>query len=158
MPADSYIKAVENLIAGLTAGNFPGSAVPAVYFDEAPQANPAGTAQQRAPYIVLEDDGSTYRWDFEDNAIAEGGFTLKCYARTLADADAMLKAVMFNGQNPNQRAGLAMATLSFNAPLYPMAVRPTKGRRGYAGPDYQGHRVHVAEQAFECVVELRGTG
>lgn len=161
MPADSVIKAVENLIAGLTAANFPALAVPPVWLDEAPQQGTTGS-QQHPPYIIISDANATDPgWDLETNAVTPGQFTLTAYSRSLGDADAIMKAVLWNGVAPNLRAGLAFATLSLNPPLYAMsgAVTPTKNRSKYAGfLDYEGKRVHQVEQDFEYEVQLRGTG
>lgn len=160
MAADSVLKAVENLIAGLTAASFPSSTIPPVWFDEAPQQGTTGT-QQHPPYIILEDGGGEPGWDYETNAVSRGKFTLTVYDRSLGTCDSIMKAVLWNGQNPNLRQGLAFATLDVNPPLYAMAgaVTPTRDQHSYAGYlDYEGKRVHRYSQDFEYEVMIRGTG
>lgn len=157
MAADSYIKAVEDLIAGLTPTLFPGNVVPPIWFDEAPQQTGAG-AQQHTPYIILRDGGGTAQWDEAVNAYTPSTFTLEVYDRSLGVCDSIMKAILWNGQNPNLKLGLAFATLSLNAPLYSIVVMPTTDQHSYAGVDYQGQRVHKYAQSFDVTVGLRGTG
>lgn len=160
MVADSVIKAVENLIAGLNPVNFPGGVLPPVFFDEAPQEGATG-AQQRPPYVIISDKGSTSQWDMETNAIdIPSSFSLEVYAVSLGDCDLIMKAIMWNGANPNQRLGLAFATLDLNPPLYAMpgGVIPTTDQHNYAGLNYQAKRVHKYVQNFQVQSYLRGTG
>jgi hypothetical protein len=160
MPADSVIKAVENLIAGLTAANFPALSVPPVWLDQAPLQGATGS-QQHPPYIIIVDKGGKPAWDTETNAVISGAFTISAYSRTLGDADLMMKAVLWNGAIPSLRLGLAFANISINPPLYTMggAMTPTTDKHGYAGfQDYEGKRVHFASQDFEYQLTLRGTG
>lgn len=152
--ADSVIKAVENLIGTLNAGVFPNGVIPPVWLDEAPGQN-TPNSQAQPPYIIIRDDGGRYAWDFKTSAIQKGGFKLEAYALTLADSDAIMKALLFNGRPSASRDGVAFATLTLNAQLYSMSVMPTTDKREYTGMNYQGARVHRTSQEFVTQVGLR---
>lgn len=151
----SPISAVLSLYDSLTAANFPSGSRPSIYLDEAPLYD---GGQTRVPFVILRDDGQTPTWSFEADGVYAGGFTLSVYYRTLADCDTALNAILWNGSNPNVKAGLAFATLTITAPTYHQRVMPGKIQRAFAGLDYQGQRVHRATCEFDLMYTIRGTG
>lgn len=162
----SYIRAAQAVYDGLTAANFPGGSLPpGPYLDEAPVTGSGGD-RLPPPYVVIRDLGSEAQWTFTSrspagpgqNALVVGGFVLEAYALTLGDCDSIMAAVLWNGQAPNSRAGLAFAALSLTAPLRGLSVVPTKDQRAYAGYDRAGARVHVAKQWFKVTTSISGDG
>lgn len=159
MASGSTIAAVIAKYETLTAGNFPSSSRPPIWLDEAPQSGTAG-AQQRPPFVIIEDLGGRYDWTTESEGVENGSFKLTTYYNSLADADMAMSAILWNGAAPNSRQGIAFMTLDLTAPLYGMtaAVTPTTNQRRYAGLDHAKNPVHAVEQVFEASQQTRGTG
>lgn len=165
MAATSYITAVQGIYAGLSAANFPGGVrTPGPFLDEAPLTGTGGAGTFIAPpYVLIFDGGGENRWTFNppgQNAIVTGSFRLEAYALDLGDCDRIIAAILWNGQNPNNRAGLAFASLVLTAPEKGIAgsVIPTRNQRNYAGIQYQNQRVHVAKQWFNLQTAISGDG
>lgn len=165
MASGSIISAVEAFIPTLTAANFPNSIIPPIWLDEAPQEGPTGS-QLRAPYLIIKDDGGKPKWTFGtnggtpgQNAISEGRFTLEAYYLSLADCDQAMNAILWNGATPNDRLGLAFATLALESPYKCLAIKPELDQRRYSGfQDLNGKRVHMARQDFSTQVAIGGSG
>ena len=163
MPYQSIIGAVVAKYGTLTAANFPNATRPPIWLDEAPQEGPTA-AQQRLPYVIIKDGGGTDQWDMEVNAVTPGTISLEIYyadgSDPLGDCDAALKAILWNGLNPNQVAGIAFMTPDLAAPQYGMArsVMPTRSKREYAGVNLEDKRVYKVTQEFDVISNTRGTG
>lgn len=158
MPADSVIRAAIDLYETLTASNFPGGSRPPIHFDLAPQTTGAG-AQLDLPYCVLKDGGVVPQFDTERNGIEPTQLTLEVYASTLADVDAVVKAVKWNGQDPGDGAGFDFGTLSLNAPAYHMALVRQKEQRFVAeGLGKSGQRVHGCRVSYKAQTVVKAGG
>lgn len=167
-PYSSYITAIQAIYDGLTAANFPGGVLtPGPFLDEAPQTSSSG-GRQSPPYVVMEDTGSTEEWTFGkgdtpdvgQNAIVKSSFSFEAFAFSLGDCDNIIKAILWNGSNPNARAGVAFATLSLVSPQKGVAaaVWPKRVKRGYAGFQYNNQRVHSTKQWFDVLTAISGDG
>lgn len=169
MPSySSHITATDALFVGLAAGLFPGGVKPqGLFFDEAPTM--AGSATRISPpYVLLFDDGVEPRWTFKgedaeskgQNALVEGSFRLEAYDYKLGDTDRVIAAILWGGEVPNKRAGLAFASFSLLAPQKGMAgsVIPGRARRRYAGFQYNNKRVHCTDQSFRVKYTISGDG
>lgn len=173
-PYSSYITAVQGVYNGLSQLAFPSGftlSQQPLWLDEPPTVGPTGGTQRLPPpYVVIRDLSSTARWTFVgpatpaaatgQNAIETGEFVLEAYDTNLGVADAIMWAIMWNGQVPNARAGLAFATLSILPPQggiegYPM---PTRDQRNYSGFQYNNARVHVSKQWFKVMTKISGDG
>lgn len=157
MPYDSTIAAVMAVYDALTAGPLAaGPTRPPIYFAEAPLVDGSGN-RVYPPYCVLTDGGEeSEQWDFSHNAIVGGSFVLEVYGDQLADADALLRAIRWNGQAPGNKAGLDFAVLSLNSPLYPMNVVPGRRTRSKApGVGRTGQRVHMVRAEYAVRHEER---
>lgn len=152
MASGSVIAAVVAKYETLTAANFPGASRPSIWLDEAPQEDGSG-GQLRPPWVIVRDGGGVPRWDTGQNARVVSKFTLEVYANTLADADTIMAAILWNGSAPSVKAGLAFATLILAAPSYAeaSAVYPRGDRRSLAGLDFQAARMHKVAQDFEAI-------
>lgn len=171
-PYSSYITAVQGIYAGLNPVIFPGGVLPYIALDEI-ETTGADAGRQSPPYVLMFDDGSTYRWTLSsrptaptppdtpgNNATIKGGFRLEAYAFDLGDADTIIAAILWNGQAPNKRAGVGFATLSLILPQKGVAacVVPTRTHRGYEGLQYNNQRVHVSKQWFDITTAISGDG
>lgn len=87
----------------LDATGFPGSAVPPVFEDRAPEM--VNGNQLYPPYTVMTLAPLDELLTFESDGIENYRLTITTYATTQADADQMAKAIRFNNQNPDQLAG-----------------------------------------------------
>lgn len=162
MSYPTVIAGVMGKYGTLLAANFPSSSRPPIYLGEATQQT-AAQAQLRPPYVIIRDAGGKDAWDFESNCMTSGGFSLEVYYSSddaVADCGTAMNAILYNGSNPNQDAGIAFMTLDLTPPLYATArgVTPTTDQYEYVGLDYQGKRTYRYTQDFEAVVETRGTG
>lgn len=160
MAADSAIKAIINKYLTLDATAFPGGVrPPGLYLDEAPQSFQTPGVSSTPPYVIIVDggeepftDGSNEPWAIGTVKTAlQGSFTLRIYYKDLGQADACLKAILFNGQDPELKAGLAFCTLDVNLPLVSMPYNciPRRSFRKYAGFAIDNERVHMVVQEFE---------
>lgn len=174
MPYSSYITAVQAVYNALTPASFPSGftlSQQPLWLDEPPTVGPTGgTERLPPPYVVIRDLSSTAEWTFGgrgspgkfagQNAIERGEFVLEAYATDLGVADAIIWAILWNGQIPDARAGLAFATLSLTAPQGGMAgfPMPTRDQRSYSGFKYNNDRVHVSKQWFKVMTRISGDG
>lgn len=160
MPADSAIKAIQNKYLTLDPAAFPGGVrPPGPFLDEAPQSFQTPGVTSEPPYVILVDGGESPTTDGSSEPWAtglvktalEGTFTLKVYYKDLGQADACMKAILFNGQAPELKQGLAFCTLDVNPPLVSMPYNCIPGRsfRKYAGFAINNERVHMVVQEFE---------
>jgi hypothetical protein len=164
----SYITAVQGVYAGLTASFFPNSTrTPGPFLDEAPVTG--ATAERLSPpYVLIFDMGSDAQWTFTSatsgapgqNGIVIGSFRLEAYDYSLGDCDTIIRTILWNGQRPNFRAGLAFATLNLTSPEKGIAgcVIPTRNQRNYAGFQLNNQRVHCTKQWFTIKTAVSGDG
>ena len=164
MASGTVIAAVIAKYGTLSAANFPDASRPSIWLDEAPQQDGAG-AQLKTPYTIIRDESNDPEWTFGtngtpgQNALLDEGFRLEVYYTSLANCNAAMAAILWNGAIPNARAGLAFATLTLDSPLKGLSVVPTKSRSEYAGfLDYQGKRVYKVWQQFKAPTALAGEG
>lgn len=155
--ADSAIHAIRLFYLTLDPAAFPTGTIPPHHLDEVPKSK--GSGQPSAPpYVVIKDGGETPMADNhrEGWAIAtaktawEGPFSMFAYATDLGVADQMMKAILWNGQSPELKQGLAFCTLNMNPPLvsFPFNCIPGRNRRGNAGFAIEGQIVYVVQQDF----------
>jgi hypothetical protein len=170
MPSySSYITAAQAKYAGLTPASFPGGAIPpGLFLDEAPvMAN--STDRIDPPYVLIFDEGDDPQWTFTgdagkgtpgQNALVVGSFRIEAYSVDLGVADGIIDAVLWNGQVPNNRAGLAFTTFSLVSPQKGMAgsPMPKKSQRNYAGFMRNNKRVYVSKQWFKLMSQISGDG
>lgn len=104
--AASAVAAVMNKYKSFT---FATSDQARIWFDEKPNTNGAPTSIT-PPYAVLEDKGTSFVYTFEYVPTETTKIDLTLYANSLADVDAMIDVVRFNGGTPQQRLGLDNTT------------------------------------------------
>lgn len=165
MPYSSHITNVQGIYAGLSAAAFPGgSRPPGPFLDEAPVTGSGGAGTRtEPPYVLIFDGSAKYNWLFHppgQNGIINGAFRLEAYALDLGHCDQIIAAILFNGQVPNNRAGLAFANLDLITPYKGMdaCVIPTQVVRNYTGVQYNNERVHVTKQWFDIKFAISGDG
>ena len=155
MAANSPIAAAQELYGTLTAANFPGATRPGIYFDQAPQYD-GQQVQPGTGYVVMKDGGFNSELTFEDDTQEAGSITLEVYADTLANVDAVVKAIRWNGQTPRTRSGFDNGTLSYNSPLFHHELVHVSEVRRVAGVGKSGQRVHMAEVVYKIVSRVGG--
>ncbi len=156
MATESVIRAVQLKVAALTPANFPGGALPAVYFGEAPVVGAAGSQVQVTSqgYVVVRDRGAqagayTFKLDTREFVALE----LEVFYPTLADAQQAARAIRLNGASPAARQGLDYGTLPDLGPaLRLLAVRPVGVANERAGVGQTGAVVHSVTLTYR--VEL----
>lgn len=169
-PYTSYITAIQGIYNEvLTPALFPGGTRPTLALDEASIVGPDG-ARQSPPYVIMVDEGSTPRWTFKahpqgadprgHNATAQAVVRLEAYAYDLGDCDRIIDVILWNGQAPKARAGLAFASLSLIAPQKGVAefVIPGRSQSQYSGLQQNNQRVHVRRQWFQISTAISGDG
>lgn len=168
MSYGSVIAAVMAKYDTLTPTLFPDHVLPPIYLDEAPQEGT--TAQQlRPPYVILVDESGKPEWTFKQGAASVGqdgildeSFSLEVFysgqTNALANCDAAVNAILWNGAVPNSRAGLAFCQLDLASPLRSMMVIPGKSLSKYQGLDYRGAPAYSVKQWFKAPTQLVGAG
>lgn len=137
----------------LAAGNFPSSAVPHLYLDEAPTVKDG--SQEYVPYGVINDDGTEPDYSFGGDGIEMSRFRLTLYYASLADADAAALAVKYNGGSHTAGSGFDFGTLTgLPSGFTLMSLSRTRERRFFAGYAKAGGRVHAVELSYEAKVQL----
>jgi hypothetical protein len=112
----SIIAAVMTKYDGLTASNFPSSALPPIYLDDPPLLD--GGSQVRPPYVVLRDNGQVPQYEFERTTLEVCDFALEVYYPTpdsggpLANVDTAATAIKRNGGAVGAGSGFDYGTLS----------------------------------------------
>lgn len=118
----------------LTASAFPDSTVPPLYQNRAPQISSG--LQLRPPYVVFELIGQEDLLTFEADGIEDYRLIITAYATDQGDADQIIDAIRFNGQDPDQYAGFdstnSLAALTDATLLSMVCRRPPS-------PSYEGH-------------------
>lgn len=148
----SVISAAMTKFDALTASNFPSSAVPAVYLDEAPVAD---GSQVYPPYAVIRDEGESPENHFDQSVIETSRFTITLYYASLADADSAALAVRFNGGTPQQKSGFDFGTLTGLPTGFTIkSLVRTGSRRFYAGIGKAGQRIHAVELSYTAQVQV----
>lgn len=147
----SVISAAMTKFDGLTAANFPSSAVPPIYLDEAPLAT--SSAQVRPPYAIISDEGESPEDAFGDSVIERTRFKITLYYNLLADADTAALAVRFNGGAHDAGSGFDFGTLSLATGFTHLSLVRTGSRRFFAGSDMDNLRVHAVELSYETTVQ-----
>ena len=153
MATTSISAAVKTKYESLTAANFPGSSVPPYFFGQAPQVS--GGLQLRPPYTVgTERTRAVVPLDFERNNLVTLELRLQVVAGTLADVDAIVNAIRWNGGTVGQGLGFDHGTLSdLTAPRSTHQMVPTGEPRLLENAlDLNGQRVHGAELEYTVTV------
>ncbi len=156
MATESVVRAVQLKVAALTPALFPGGAVPAVYFGEAPTTDAAGAQVQVSGqgYAVLRDRGAqagAYSFNLDTREFVT--LELEVFYPTLADAQQAAKVIRLNGGSPANRQGLDYGTLPDLSPAYRLlAVRPVGAANERAGLGKTGGTVHSVTLTYR--VEL----
>ncbi len=154
MATPSITAAVKAKFDALTASNFPGAARPPLFFGQAPQTDGTG-AQQRLPYVEFSEQGRQVQvLDFERNSVLVLTLALDVYANTLADVDATVDAIRWNGGAVGGGAGFDFGTLAdLTAPRSTHQLLPAGEPRRYEPPlDIAGARVHAARMEYRVTV------
>lgn len=156
MSTPSLIVAIQTKFATLTAGNFPGGVVPALYFDEAPQTSATGAQIQvtTAGYVVLKDQGSSSR------GLAFGGptrevvkFDFEFFYPSLGDCRAAALATSLNGGLQADKLGFDFGDLpDLGAPYTLLAIRPRSNKAVKAGVGKTGVPVHQWTLGYDVEV------
>ena len=151
MPTTSVISAVMSKWNALTAANFPGSAVPALYLDEAPPV--ASGSQERTPYAVLRDKGQAPVYaEFERTTLEVCEFEIEVFYTSMADMDTAVAAVKLNGGTRDQAQGFDFGDLSdLSSPRSTHQILRTRETRRFSGVNLSGARIH------SCTLEYRVT-
>ena len=154
MPTTSITAAVKAKLDGLAASNFPGAARPPLYFGQAAQATGAGS-QQRLPWVVFTEGGRTFApLDFERNGVLVVDLELDVYGETLADVDAAVDAIRWNGGAVGAGQGFDYGDLTdLAAPRSTHQIVPTAEPRRLEGAlDVEGNRVHASRLSYRVTV------
>lgn len=148
MAAKSAIVAVENFYATLDPANFPDGILPPIFLDDVPEETSPGTGESgeiRPPYVVLKDGGEDPTW-FSGTAkgVFHSTMTMEVWYQKLSDADDAWYAILWNGQTPVSKLGLAFAELDWSPPYTsgPVAIFPDTVFRRYGGIDKDNQRTH----------------
>lgn len=80
-----------------------------IWFHEKPNTDGTPTAIA-PPYSVIKDKGTSFSYTFEYVPIETTKIDLELYTNSLADVDAMIDVVRFNGGTPQQKLGLDNTT------------------------------------------------
>ena len=132
---------------------------PALFFDAAPLRAVGSAATSdiiEPPYVVLKDGGTAFDGTFEADVTEATAFTFEVYGRGLAEVDAVVEGVRFDGGGMRGRAGFdhAIATgfpmtnyrlLSLILLNFRRSVSPSRGG--------DGRLVYVAEMRYSMSVE-----
>ena len=119
-------------------------ATPTVWFDEVPVRDGAGTAVA-PPYVCLHDDGTTPEYTFEFNHVEQTALRLEVYGTTLAQVDAMVNVIKFNGGGYQGQLGLDFAdSLTITNFEYLSCVRESEQRF------QEANRANPATLVFRC--------
>jgi len=158
--AKSAVSSIIDKYNGITASLFGATDRPPIFLGKVAQTTGAGAAQ-RVPYVCLMDDGFNPTLDSSYGGIEAGEIKLEVYALKVDDAtgvtvDSICRAIKFAGGTPAQHQGFDGGSLSFASGsfLYSISLLRTRERRDYAGFDYQGARVHLAELTYAVTVGL----
>ena len=76
-----------------------------LYFHEAPLRDTAAAAVA-PPYVVLQDDGTTVDYEFEEAPIELTRLRFEVYATSLANADAIASAIRYNAGTITAGSGM----------------------------------------------------
>ena len=104
--ATSVIPAIMDFYASL---NFATPEQKRIFFDKKPQKvtdQISGPIEVNVPYAVLKDIGMDLEDQFEYKPQEITKIEITIYAKTLEEVDAMVHVVRFNGQPPENAAGL----------------------------------------------------
>lgn len=158
--ATSLVASVIDLYNSISATHFGGTRPP-VYLGESPPVA-SGGAQQRPPYVVLNDDGFRPEFDSSFGGIERGDIRLEVYALKLdavgeVTVDSIVRGIKWGGSAPSAKAGLDFGAFALTGYNYKIHLLRTLERRSYAGFDYQGQRVHKCELNYACVLGLSPT-
>lgn len=150
----SLFSSVVQFHNSLTAANFPNATLPPAYEKPAPQVTAAG-AQLRPPYVVYSLAALDEQQDFEDESIETYTLTAVAYADTQADADAIVKALRWNGQGVGGGAGFDnRQTLTNFTEGVLMGVVPSRPPvPSYSGVGISSQRAHQATMEWRVEVE-----
>lgn len=103
----SAVAAVIQKYEALTAANFPGGVRPPIFFGGVPVVS--GTSSTELPWVNLVHKGTRVETGLGPDPILVCRFILGAYAITLADVEAIARAIRWNGQAPSQCAGFDFA-------------------------------------------------
>lgn len=148
MGAKSAIVAVENFYNTLDPTNFPNGTLPPIFLDDAPEETTPSTTEAgevRTPYVILKDGGEDPEW-FSGTAkgVFHSTMTMEIWYDRLSDADDAWYAILWNGQPPISKLGLAFAELVWDSPYVsgPVAIFPDMVFRRYGGMNKDNQRTH----------------
>lgn len=138
-PYRSIIKAVMELYRSIPATAFPDNSQPPIYLDAAVESE--GSTEIRLPYVIIRDNGQTPDWSpGVSDARFDGGFTLEFWYsgdNAMENAAAAQYAALWGGEDPLDKAGIALANLSpwLLDPCYggPISIWPGQYVQKYAG-------------------------
>lgn len=169
MSAPNAIRAIIDIYTDtLGAAAFPGGVKPpGLFLDEAPKTKDTPPVLMRPPYVIIIDGGEApiaddtrEPWAIGGSSTAwEGPFILRAYYISLGDAAHCMNAILWNGQAPANKAGLAFCTLDMESPLqsFPFNCIPGRRHSKYAGFDINNERVHMVQQEFTRRIYQNGT-
>lgn len=145
--ASSIIAAVMAKWDALDAANFPSGSRPAIYLDEAVQAD--GT-QVRPPYAILRDKGLVpEQLGFERQTLEVNEFELEIYYASLADCDTAAEAVKLDGGTRAQGNGFDFGTVTLAPPRSSFQILRTRETRRFAGLNLSNVRTYVVTLEYK---------
>ena len=144
MTTPNIIAAVQTKWDAMTAGNFPSSTVPTLYFDEAPQVNGSGTQifPETAGYAVVKStSGISIAYAFGVYGKETERLEFEIYYPSFGDCMQAARAV---------QTEFDFSTLpALATPLVLLAIRPRTSSEAMAGIGKTGVPVHVAKLGYD---------
>ena len=161
-PYRSVIKAVMELYRSIPATAFPDDDRPEIYLDTAVESE--GSTEVRLPYVIIRDGGQTPDWSAAvSDARFDGSFVLEFwYSGTdaMENAAAAQYAALWAGEDPLDKAGLALADLTpwLLTPTVgaPVSIWPGQWTQRYAGK-INNDLVYYVSQQFRTQLYFENT-
>lgn len=156
MPTQSIIDAALTKFDALTATNFPNSARPTIYFDQAPAVKADGSqlSVTSEGYVVLKDEGQevvSFGFERQTNEVAT--FVLEVWYPSLADVDTAVLAIKRNGGTAADGNGFDFGTLSdLASPRGTFETIRVREQRGQEGRGKSGALVHFCRITYRVAV------
>jgi hypothetical protein len=148
-PYASPIKAMMELYRTLDPLNYPDDVQPPIYIDKAVQEE--GATEIRLPYTTIRDNGLWPTWSSAASFYSGKQTVFMSFWYTdLEDAYLAWQATMWNGADPQQKLGMALAQLDLAYPLVsaPVTIWPARMTQRLAGKYRDNQLVYTVTQDF----------
>jgi hypothetical protein len=151
----SVLSALLTKYDALTASAFPDSTIPPAFEDRAPEI--VNGTQLYPPYTTWTLQPGDDLLTFESDAVEELRLTVTAFATSQDDADQIISAIRFNGQNADQYAGFdssnSLPALTDGVILAILPARPPYPQQ--AGRGREGSI--IKKTTWEAVVSVQRT-